>query len=279
MKLKLVALKRKCRNKNSIAGPNLWLTKPLKRLLKPVTAGYTDLFIGVADMIEFRNVTKKYDNKVTALDDISVKIESGEFVFLVGASGAGKSTFIKMLLKEVEPTSGIVKVGNKDLATITKKDIPYYRRKIGMVFQDFRLISTLNVFENVAFAMRVTDATPKEIRRRVPMVLALVGLSDKARNFPTELSGGEQQRVSLARAIANNPSILIADEPTGNLDPDTAKEIMSLLMDINKAGTTVIMATHAREIVDISKKRVISLEKGRVNRDEQKGRYNIHDEN
>ncbi|MBW8381296.1 MAG: cell division ATP-binding protein FtsE [Youngiibacter sp.] len=230
-------------------------------------------------MIEFKNVTKKYDNKVTALDDISVKIESGEFVFLVGASGAGKSTFIKMLLKEVEPTSGIVKVGNKDLATITKKDIPYYRRKIGMVFQDFRLISTLNVFENVAFAMRVTDATPKEIRRRVPMVLALVGLSDKARNFPTELSGGEQQRVSLARAIANNPSILIADEPTGNLDPDTAKEIMSLLMDINKAGTTVIMATHAREIVDISKKRVISLEKGRVNRDEQKGRYNIHDEN
>jgi cell division transport system ATP-binding protein len=230
-------------------------------------------------MIEFKNVTKKYDNKVTALDDISVKIESGEFVFLVGASGAGKSTFIKMLLKEVEPTSGIVKVGNKDLAAITKKDIPYYRRKIGMVFQDFRLISTLNVFENVAFAMRVTDATPKEIRRRVPMVLALVGLSDKARNFPTELSGGEQQRVSLARAIANNPSILIADEPTGNLDPDTAKEIMSLLMDINKAGTTVIMATHAREIVDISKKRVISLEKGRVNRDEQKGRYNIHDEN
>lgn len=239
----------------------------------------TDLFIGVADMIEFKNVTKKYDNKVTALDDISVKIESGEFVFLVGASGAGKSTFIKMLLKEVEPTTGIVKVGNKDLATITKKDIPYYRRKIGMVFQDFRLISTLNVFENVAFAMRVTDATPKEIRRRVPMVLALVGLSDKARNFPTELSGGEQQRVSLARAIANNPSILIADEPTGNLDPDTAKEIMSLLMDINKAGTTVIMATHAREIVDVSKKRVISLEKGRINRDEQKGRYNIHDEN
>lgn len=230
-------------------------------------------------MIEFKNVTKKYDNKVTALDDISVKIESGEFVFLVGASGAGKSTFIKMLLKEVEPTTGVVKVGNKDLASITKKDIPYYRRKIGMVFQDFRLISTLNVFENVAFAMRVTDATPKEIRRRVPMVLALVGLSDKARNFPTELSGGEQQRVSLARAIANNPSILIADEPTGNLDPDTAKEIMSLLMDINKAGTTVIMATHAREIVDVSKKRVISLEKGRINRDEQKGRYNIHDEN
>lgn len=239
----------------------------------------TDLFIGVADMIEFRNVTKKYDNKVTALDDISVKIESGEFVFLVGASGAGKSTFIKMLLKEVEPTAGVVKVGNKDLAAITKKDIPYYRRKIGMVFQDFRLINTLNVFENVAFAMRVTDATPKEIRRRVPMVLALVGLSDKARNFPTELSGGEQQRVSLARAIANNPSILIADEPTGNLDPDTAKEIMSLLMDINKAGTTVLMATHAREIVDISKKRVISLEKGRITRDEQKGRYNIHDEN
>lgn len=229
-------------------------------------------------MIEFKNVTKKYDSKVTALDDISVKIESGEFVFLVGASGAGKSTFIKMLLKEVDPTAGVVKVGNKDLKHITKRDVPYYRRKIGMVFQDFRLINTLNVYENVAFAMRVTDATPKEIRRRVPLVLALVGLGEKAKNFPNELSGGEQQRVSLARAIANNPSILIADEPTGNLDPDTAREIMALLMDINKAGTTIIMATHAREIVDVSKRRVISLEKGKITRDELKGRYMIHEQ-
>jgi cell division transport system ATP-binding protein len=229
-------------------------------------------------MIEFKNVTKKYDNHVVALNDINIKIEPGEFVFLVGASGAGKSTFIKMLLKEIEPTMGEVIVGNKSLRNVTKKDIPYYRRKIGMVFQDYRLIPTLNVYENVAFAMRVIDATPKEIRRRVPMVLALVGLSDRSKSFPNELSGGEQQRVSLARAIANNPTVLIADEPTGNLDPETAKDIMRLIMDINKAGTTVLMATHAKDIVDSSKRRVIALEKGRIVRDEKKGRYEFNAE-
>jgi len=230
-------------------------------------------------MIEFKNVTKRYDNKVMALDNITVRIESGEFVFLVGASGAGKSTFVKMLLKEIDPTSGEVVVGNKNLKGVTKKDVPYYRRKIGMVFQDYRLIPTLNVYENVAFAMRVIDATPKEIRRRVPMVLALVGLSDRSRSFPNELSGGEQQRVSLARAIANNPTLLIADEPTGNLDPETSKDIMRLLMDINKAGTTILMATHAKEIVDNSKRRVIALEKGKIVRDEKKGRYEFNAEN
>ncbi len=224
-------------------------------------------------MIEFKDVTKVYNNKVVALDNVSLKIDSGEFVFLVGPSGAGKSTFVKMLLKEIEPTSGDVSLGDKNLKDLTKKEIPYYRRKIGMVFQDYRLISNLNVFENVAFAMRVTDATPREIRRRVPMVLALVGLSHKTKSFPDELSGGEQQRVSLARAIANSPNLLIADEPTGNLDPETAKEIMDLLMDINKVGTTVLMATHAREIVDSSKRRVIALEDGKVIRDEKKGRY------
>jgi len=229
-------------------------------------------------MIEFKNVTKKYDNHVVALNDINIKIEPGEFVFLVGASGAGKSTFIKMLLKEIEPTMGEVVVGNKSLRNVTKKDIPYYRRKIGMVFQDYRLIPTLNVYENVAFAMRVIDATPKEIRRRVPMVLALVGLSDRSKSFPNELSGGEQQRVSLARAIANNPTVLIADEPTGNLDPETAKDIMRLIMDINKAGTTVLMATQAKDIVDSSKRRVIALEKGRIVRDEKKGRYEFNAE-
>lgn len=229
-------------------------------------------------MIEFKNVTKKYNNHVVALNDINIKIEPGEFVFLVGASGAGKSTFIKMLLKEIEPTMGEVIVGNKSLRNVTKKDIPYYRRKIGMVFQDYRLIPTLNVYENVAFAMRVIDATPKEIRRRVPMVLALVGLSDRSKSFPNELSGGEQQRVSLARAIANNPTVLIADEPTGNLDPETAKDIMRLIMDINKAGTTVLMATHAKDIVDSSKRRVIALEKGRIVRDEKKGRYEFNAE-
>ena len=228
-------------------------------------------------MIEFRGISKIYDNNVKALSDVNIEIEAGEFVFLVGPSGSGKSTFIKMILKEVEPTNGKVIVGDKDLSSITRKQIPYYRRKIGMVFQDFRLIPNLNVYENVAFAMRVVEASPKDIRRRVPMVLSLVGLSHKYKMFPNELSGGEQQRVSLARALVNNPSVLIADEPTGNLDPDTAREIMSLLEDINKAGTTILMATHAKEIVDYMKKRVIAIEKGEIVRDEKRGKY--QDEN
>ncbi|MDU1856197.1 MAG: ATP-binding cassette domain-containing protein, partial [Clostridium baratii] len=191
--------------------------------------------------------------------------------------GAGKSTFIKMLLKEVEPTSGEIIVADKNLADIKRKQIPYYRRKIGMVYQDFRLIPNLNVYENVAFAMKVVEASPKDIRRRVPMVLSLVGLSHKYKMFPHELSGGEQQRVSLARAIVNNPSVLIADEPTGNLDPDTASEIMELLDDINKSGTTILMATHAQDIVNDMKKRVIAMERGEIVRDEKKGRYNDED--
>ena len=228
-------------------------------------------------MIEFKNVSKLYNNNVKALSDVSIYIESGEFVFLVGPSGAGKSTFIKMILKEIEPTSGKVVVNNTDLSKLARNDVPYFRRKIGMVFQDFRLIPNLNVYENVAFAMKVVEATPKEIRRRVPMVLSLVGLSHKYKMFPNELSGGEQQRVSLARAIVNNPSLLIADEPTGNLDPETAKEIMDLLDDINKAGTTILMATHAKDIVDTMKKRVIAIEGGEIARDEKRGMY--EDEN
>ena len=228
-------------------------------------------------MIEFKNVSKIYDNNVKALSDVSVNIEAGEFVFLVGASGAGKSTFIKMLLKEVEPTSGEIIVADKNLADIKRKQIPYYRRKIGMVYQDFRLIPNLNVYEYVAVAMKVVEASPKDIRRRVPMVLSLVGLSHKYKMFPHELSGGEQQRVSLARAIVNNPSVLIADEPTGNLDPDTASEIMELLDDINKSGTTILMATHAQDIVNDMKKRVIAMERGEIVRDEKKGRYNDED--
>ncbi|MGL5820430.1 MAG: cell division ATP-binding protein FtsE [Sarcina sp.] len=224
-------------------------------------------------MIEFKNVSKIYNQNVNALTNVDLNIDSGEFVFLVGPSGAGKSTFIKMLLKEVEPTSGSIVMSGTELSTVKRRQIPYYRRKIGMIFQDFRLIPTLNVYENVAFAMRVVEASPKEIRKRVPMVLSLVGLSNKYKMFPHELSGGEQQRVSIARAIVNNPQVLIADEPTGNLDPETAKEIMALIDDINKAGTTVIMATHAKEIVDDMQRRVIAIDKGDVVRDEKKGGY------
>ncbi|GIM28269.1 cell division ATP-binding protein FtsE [Clostridium polyendosporum] len=228
-------------------------------------------------MIEFKNVSKVYKSDVQALSDVNVQIKQGEFVFLVGPSGAGKSTFIKMLLKEVEPSSGQILMESTDLSAIKRKQIPFYRRKIGMVFQDFRLIPTLNIYENVAFAMRVVGAPPKEIRKRVPLVLALVGLSDKYKMFPNQLSGGEQQRVSIARAIVNNPQVLIADEPTGNLDPETAKDIMGIIDDINKAGTTVVMATHAKEIVNEMEKRVIAIEKGTIVRDEKRGRYIYED--
>lgn len=228
-------------------------------------------------MISFQNVSKVYNNKVTALSNINMEIDRGEFVFLVGPSGAGKSTLIKMLLKEVEPTAGSIEINDFNLVNMKRREVPYYRRKIGVVFQDFRLIPTLNVYENVAFAMRVIEAPKKIIRKRVPMVLSLTGLSSKYKAFPNELSGGEQQRVSLARAIVNNPSILICDEPTGNLDPDTAEGIMEILNDINHAGTTVVMATHAKDIVDRMQKRVIALEKGMVVRDEMKGGYGYED--
>lgn len=228
-------------------------------------------------MIQFKKVTKIYDNNVIALSNIDVTIERGEFVFLVGPSGAGKSTFIKVLLKEVEPTTGSVILNDVNVTKLTRKKTPFYRRKIGVVFQDFRLIDTLNVYENVAFAMRVIESTSKDIKKKVPLVLDLVGLSKKHMAFPHELSGGEQQRVSLARAIVNNPVILIADEPTGNLDPETASEIMNILNDVNKAGTTIIMATHAKNIVDTMKKRVIAIEKGVLARDEQRGRYGYED--
>lgn len=228
-------------------------------------------------MIKFKNVSMLYDNNVKALADVNISIDSGEFVFLVGPSGSGKSTFIKMLIKEVDPTVGEVFVAGTQLSSITRKQIPYYRRKIGMVFQDFRLIPTLNVYENVAFVMRVVEASPKEIRKRVPMVLSLVGLSHKYKMFPSELSGGEQQRVALARAIVNNPSVLICDEPTGNLDPETAKGIMDLLEDINRGGTTIVMATHAKDIVDHMKKRVIAIEKGYITRDNRRGMYENED--
>ena len=224
-------------------------------------------------MIEFKNVSKVYTNDVVALSNVNISIKRGEFVFLVGPSGAGKSTFVKLLMKEIDLTAGSIIVNDTDITTLSRKQIPYYRRKIGMIFQDFRLIPTLNVYENVAFAMRIIQASHKEIRKRVPLVLSMVGLSDKYKDFPNQLSGGEQQRVSIARAIVNNPAILIADEPTGNLDPDTANEIMNIISDINRAGTTVLMATHAKNIVDDMKKRVLAIENGILARDEQRGRY------
>ncbi|MBR2787112.1 MAG: cell division ATP-binding protein FtsE [Clostridia bacterium] len=224
-------------------------------------------------MIEFRNVKKIYDTGTVAVNNANFKIEKGEFAFLVGTSGSGKSTLIKMILKEEEPTSGNIIINGKDTTFLKPKRVPYLRRSMGVVFQDFRLLPDKTVYENVAFAMHIVKATPKHIRRQVPMVLSLVGLSDKSKVYPNELSGGEQQRVALARALVNNPSMLIADEPTGNLDPDTAWEIMNLLSDINLRGTTIVVATHARDIVDKMKKRVIQIEKGNIIRDDEKGGY------
>lgn len=223
-------------------------------------------------MIEFQHVTKEFKS-ITALTDFSVSIEDGEFVFLIGASGAGKSTFIRLLLREITASQGKVLVDGKDLSRIRNRDIPTYRRRIGMVFQDFKLIPTMTVWENVAFAMRVTSARRDAIKRRVPEVLAQVGLTGREKARPNELSGGEQQRVSIARALVNKPVILIADEPTGNLDPTTSHEIMEILKEINSQGATVIMATHSRELVDSMGKRVIALERGSLVRDEEKGRY------
>ncbi len=225
-------------------------------------------------MIKLENVTKVYeDNGAVALRDVSLNIDKGEFVFIVGSSGSGKSTFIKMLLKEVDPTSGSIIIDGMDITTLKRKEIPYLRRKVGVVFQDFRLLSSKTVYENVAFAMQIVEASPKNIRRTVPQVLALVGLSKKAKAYPNQLSGGEQQRVALARAIINKPPILLADEPTGNLDPETAWEIMELLQDINMRGTSVVMATHAKDIVDRMQKRVVTMQKGVVARDVREGGY------
>lgn len=224
-------------------------------------------------MIQFIDVTKVYDNNTLALKNINLTIKKGDFAFLVGSSGAGKSTIIKLLFKEIEPTQGKLLLNDTDVTNLKKQQIPFYRRKIGVIFQDFKLIPTLNVYENVAFALRVTGSSSKDIRKKVPTALALVGLSSKFKSFPNELSGGEQQRVSIARAIVNNPSLLIADEPTGNLDPETAMDIMDTLNNINKTGTTILMATHAKDIVDSMKKRVIAIENGTIIRDEIRGTY------
>ncbi len=229
-------------------------------------------------MIEFKNVSKTYeDTGVRALDDVSFFIDKGEFVFLVGPSGAGKSTLTKLIIKEENPNNGEIVINGLELKDMPKKKIPYLRRNIGMVFQDFRLLPNKTVYENVAFAMQVIGASRSEIRRNVPNVLSLVGLAHKARMKPGQLSGGEQQRVSLARALVNKPPVIIADEPTGNLDPETANEIMNLLTEINKRGTTMIVATHAKNFVDQMHRRVIAIENGKLVRDEQEGAYGYDD--
>lgn len=224
-------------------------------------------------MILFENVTKTYEDGTVALDNINFHIEKGEFVFVVGPSGAGKSTLTRLLMHEELPTSGSITIDGIRVETLKKRDIPYLRRSIGVVFQDFRLLDDRTVYENIAFAMRVVGATKREIRRQVPSLLSMVGLSHKARLFPTQLSRGEAQRVAVARALANNPPILLADEPTASLPPKTAYEIVELLCDINNRGTTVVMATHAKDIVDRMKKRVIAIEDGAIVRDEVKGGY------
>ncbi len=226
-------------------------------------------------MVFFSDVSKKYDKTNTlALDRVSFYIEKGEFVFIIGSSGAGKSTLTKLMLAEEQLTDGSITINGTDVGSLKNKDIPYYRRSIGMVFQDFRLLNNKTVYENVAFSMQIRNASKKEIRRAVPAILSMVGISDKAKAMPYQLSGGEQQRVALARAMVNNPAVLIADEPTGNLDPATADEIMELFDAINKRGTTVIIITHAKDIVDKMQKRVIELEGGSMIRDVQKGGYN-----
>jgi cell division transport system ATP-binding protein len=228
-------------------------------------------------LIEFKKVSKVYQNNHIALSNVTIEINRGEFVFVVGPSGAGKSTMIKLLMKEIEPTNGEIVVNDIDVNVLKRKEIPYYRRNIGVVFQDFKLLPNKTVNENIAFAMRIVEANYREIKKRVPQMLNIVGLNNKGKQYPNQLSGGEQQRVVLARALVNNPAILICDEPTGNLDPDTAWGIMELLNDINKSGTTILMATHAKDVVDRMKKRVIALEKGVVVRDQERGGYGYED--
>jgi cell division transport system ATP-binding protein len=224
-------------------------------------------------MVTFENVTKIYEPDVAALQDVSFDIDKGEFVFIVGASGSGKSTVIRLVLKEIELTRGKIVVGGRDLARLKRSKVPMLRRNVGCVFQDFKLLPNRTAAENVAYALKVQGESQAQIRRKVPEVLNMVGLTHKMSSLPDELSGGEQQRVSIARAFVNHPPLLICDEPTGNLDPDTSVGIMQLLYRINRSGTTILMATHDREMVDKMRKRVIALEAGKLLRDERRGGY------
>ena len=222
-------------------------------------------------MIEFKGVHKVYDNGTKALKDVNLRIDKGEFVFIVGASGAGKSTFLKLIMREEVANAGEVIVNDFKLSKLKRREIPYLRRTMGIVFQDFRLINNMNVFDNVAFAMRVIGASQREVRKRVPYILGLVGLQNKARNYPMELSGGEQQRVGLARALVNHRALIIADEPTGNIDPEPSYEIVELLNEVNRRGTTVLMVTHERDLVRMFNRRVIEIREGCVVSDSTQG--------
>ena len=224
-------------------------------------------------MIQFCSVTKVYENGTTALENINLKIEKGDFLFLVGPSGAGKSTLLSLLFREELPTKGQILIDGQNIVRIARRKLPYIRRKMGVVFQDFRLLPDRTVFENVAFALEIFQYKRKDIMRLVPPVLEQVGIAHRAKHFPKQLSGGEQQRTAIARAIISNPSILVADEPTGNLDPNTSMEIMRLLEDINYRGTTVLVVTHDKDIVDSMHKRVVALKNGSLARDEQEGSY------
>lgn len=232
----------------------------------------------VIPIIAMDHISKQYVTGVEALHDISIRINKGEFVFVVGKSGSGKSTFIKLLLKELDPTEGRLYVGGRQVTHLKRKQISLYRRQIGVVFQDFRLLKNKTVYENIAFAQQIIGMTKREIAINVPIMLEMVDLKDKAHVYPHELSGGEQQRVAIARALINKPTILLADEPTGNLDPKTAWDIMMLLQEVNKMGTTVVVVTHNNDIVDIMQKRVINLENGVLVRDEKKGGYAVDHE-
>ena len=224
-------------------------------------------------MIKFCGISKVYDNGCVALSDVTVDIPKGDFIFVVGPSGAGKSTFIKLIFREELPTEGELIVNGRNVGELQPAEVPYLRRNLGIVFQDYRLLPDKTVYENVAFAMQVVEATEREMKKRVAQVLDLVGLRHKAKSCPCELSGGEQQRVAIARAIVNNPTVVIADEPTGNLDPETSWEIMKIFNRINKGGTTIVMVTHDKTVVDYMKRRVIAIEKGKIARDEVKGVY------
>jgi cell division transport system ATP-binding protein len=224
-------------------------------------------------VVEFRGVSKRYDTTDAGLEAATFSIQRGEFVFLVGSTGSGKSTLMKLLIKEIDPTAGTIRVAGRDLSEIARKKVPYYRRNIGIVFQDFKLLPDRTVHDNVAYALQVTGGSRKEIRAKVPDILRLTGLSTKLHHFPDQLSGGEQQRVAVARAFVNHPPLLLADEPTGNLDPETSVGIMQLLYRINRTGTTVMVATHDASMVDRMRRRVLELQKGRLIRDEHGGRY------